>query len=318
MTASVTKTAKVRRDSALFRSPSRWRELVKALEKYELLHQRPHKGDSNEDASRYLEGLAKRDALLSDIFRLTHIGVNRERRKISLMASFLLKELADSGISVQEIARLRQRFQEQLTQHLLDSYAAGIQLNPPKLGEPKLSPAEKRKREPLIVEIIFAVGEIAKEINARLNDAGSETDHPLCIEYLILLANGRKSLPVTSLQRERRTKKSDASLWPHDLVLAQELLKRLANKNAQNVKKLEALNPSLTYREVLTYYLRECDIPQEEKVFFARCFPTTRYCPLCGTVFSPSKGHPLQLFCGSTCAARARQRRYRRAKSRTI
>jgi len=205
-----------------------------------------------------------------------------------------------------------------LNQHSLESYAAGIRLNPPKPGAPKLSPTEKRKREPLIVEIIFAVDEIAKEINAKLNRAWSKTDHPLCMEYLILLANGRKSLPVTSLQREQRTKQSDDSLWPHDLVLAEEVLKRLEKKNARNVKTLRALNPSLTYSEVLSYYLRECDIPQEEKVFFARCFPTTRYCPLCGKIFSPSKGHPLQLFCDSTCAARARQRRYRRARSSPV
>jgi hypothetical protein len=222
--------------------------------------------------------------------------------------------LAKLKVPNQEIERIRQRLQQQLYQHLIESYSAMPLPNAPKLEKPKLSSREYRTREPFILNIIHAVDSIAREINTILNQGQRNTNFPLCIECLILLFNARNTLPVTCSDRlpEKIEKYFDDSLQPWDLMLAEKVVKRLADKNVIALKELKALKPPLTYSEILSYYLTDPALAEEEIRLWAKCYPNKRYCPECGEVFSLSKGRPLQLFCGKLCSNRVRQRKYRR------
>ncbi len=63
-----------------------WHELARHMDEYELLKQSWGNPDSKEAALQCLEHLERESALLSEIFRLVNIRVNRERRQISLRA----------------------------------------------------------------------------------------------------------------------------------------------------------------------------------------------------------------------------------------
>ena len=316
VTASVTNKGEGQQGYVLFGGSSIWHELVKHMEEYELLKQSRGSQDSKEAALQCLEHLERESALLSKIFRLVNIRVNRERKQISLGVCLLLMDLADFGVSPQEIEQLEHELHQQLKQYLIESYSAIPLLDVPKFERPQLSPREYRRREPFVLALISMVDDIAREINTRLNHEGWNTS-PLLIEYLLLLTNTRGNLPVTCLERlpERTGAHFDNSPLPYELMLAGEVIKRLGDKDALTLKEIEALKPPLTYNEILGYYLRECSLAKEELRFLAECYPDKRYCPQCGNIFSPSKGHPYQLFCSTSCANNARQHRYRhRAK----
>lgn len=291
-----------------------WHDLAKQIEEYELLKQSRGDPDSKEAVLRYLGHLEKESALLSQIFRLVNIKVHREQRQISLRAGLALLDLADFGVPPQEIEQLRQKLSWHVKQHLIQSYSASPLLDPPKLEKPQLSSREYRRREPFVLAMISTVDDIAREINARLNREGRDTEFPLVIEYLLLLTNTRGTLPVTCLERlpERTGMHFDDSLLPYELILVGEVVKRLGDKDALKLKQIEGLKPPLTYNEILSYYLRECSLVKEELSFLAECYPNKRYCPECGKLFSPGKGHPYQLFCSRSCTNKARQRRHRK------
>lgn len=153
-----------------------------------------------------------------------------------------------------------------------------------------------------------------REKNAGLKSKGGTAKPHLLLEYLLVLATNRGSLPVTSLKRSpgRTRTDFDDSYISYALILAEELLKRLRDKDALKLKEIEELRPPLTYNEILSYYLRECSPLKEELNLLAEWYPDKRYCPECGESFSPSKGHPCQLFCSRSCSNRARQRRHRK------
>jgi len=314
VTASVTDKQECNRVLPSLGGSSMWREVAKQIDEYELLKQSRGDLDSKEAVLQCLGHLEKESALLSQIFRLINIRVHREQRQISLRAHLLLMDLADFGVPPQEIEQLRQKLSWHVKQHLIQSYSASPLLDPPKFEMPQLSSGEHIRREPFILGIISTVDDMAREINARLNREGWHTEFPLPLEYLLLLANTRGSLPVTCLERlpERIGTDSDDSLSSHELILAREVLKRLGDKDALELKEVEELRPPLTYNEILSYYLRECSLVKEDLSFWAECYPDKRYCPECGKIFSPSKGHPYQLFCSRSCTNKARQRRHRK------
>jgi len=291
-----------------------WQELAKQFDEYKLLKQSRGNPGSKEGVLQCLEHLEKESALLSQIFRLFNIRFHRERKQISLRAHLLLMDLADFEVPSKEIEQARQELHRQMKQHLVQSYSASPLLDPPKFQMPQLSSGEYRRRDPFVLAIISTVDDIAREINTRLNQEGWNTEFPLPIEYLLLLANTRGTFPVTCLERlqERAGTDFDDSLVPRELTLAREVPKRLGGKDALKLKETEGLKPPVTYNEVLRYYLRECSLTKGELGFLAECYPNKRYCPECSKLFCPVKGHPYQLFCSSSCTNKARQRRYRR------
>jgi hypothetical protein len=290
---------------------SMWHEVATQIEKYELFKQSRVEPDSKEAVLRCLGHLEKEATLLSGIFRLVNIRYRKEQRTNYLKVFLLFLDLADFGVPAREITRLRQKFRRYVKQQLIQSYSAGTLFNLPKFEMPRLSPGEHAKREPFIVYVISIVDDRAREKNAGLNSKGMPN---LLLEYLLVLATNRGSLPVTSLERlPGRTKTDfDDSYISYDLVLAESLLKRLRDKDALKLKEIEELKPPLTYNEILSYYLRECSPTKEELSFLADWYPAKRYCPECGEIFSQSKGHPSQLFCSRPCSNRARQRRHRK------
>ena len=291
-----------------------WHELVKQIEEYELFKQSRSEPDSKEAVLRCLGHLEKEAALLSEIFRLVNTRYHREQRTNYLRALFLFLNLEDFGVPAQEITRLRQKFRRYVKQQSIQSYSAGNLFNPPRFEMPRLSLREHAKREPYIVYIISIIDDRARDKNAGLNSKGETAKPHLLLEYLLVLATKRGSLPVTSLKRSPgRTRTDFDDLYiSYDLILAEELLKRLRDKDTLKLKEIEELRPPLTYNEILSYYLRECSPTKEELSFLANWYPDKRYCPECGELFSPSKGHPSQLFCSRSCSNRARQRKHRK------
>ncbi len=221
--------------------------------------------------------------------------------------------LADLGVPTQEIERAQQKLHRQMEQHSIQSYSMSPLLEPLKFEMPEVSSGEYRRRRSFVLTIISKVDDIAREINTRLNQEGWNTEFPLPIEYLLLLANTRGTFPVTCLERlqERVGTDFDDSPLPRELILAREVLKRLGDKDALKLlKKIKELKPPVTYNEVLSYYLKECSLAKDELSFLAECYPNKRYCPECGKLFCSVKGHPYQLFCSRSCTNKARQRRY--------
>jgi len=292
-----------------------WHEVATQIEKYELLKQRRGEPGSKEAVLRCLGHLEKEAALLSEIFRLVNIRYHKEQRTNYLRALFLFLDLEDFGVPAQEITPLRQKFRQHVKQQSIQSYSAKTLFNPPNFEMPRLSPMEHVKREPYIVYVISIVDDKAREKNAEIISEGRPAKPYLLLEYLLVLATNRGSLPVTSLKRlpVRTGTDFDDSYISYDLLLAEKLLKRLRDKDALKLKEIEELRPPLTYNEILSYYLRECSPIKEELSLLAEWYPNKRYCPECGESFSPSKGHPCQLFCSRSCSNRARQRRHRKS-----
>lgn len=269
------------------------------------------KDDISDYANKYAEIRAESKLLKHISYKLDelrHSTLVQAEWLLALKEGLLLWELEDKGIPSPEIERIADELDQNNEQRCNESPSKKLGIPFKKLGD----------RERIAWEVVDALDDVINEIKAELARHGFETAHPFPLEYLSLLANARGLLPVTSLERSvkrlpeeiREFFKPDSRLLED--VLNEKVAKRL--KEQEKVRQLEELYHSLTWREVLNYYLGG-DLSLEESKFWAKLNPDIRYCPECGANFTPDIYHSYQKYCSPRCANRVRQHRHRKLRA---